>query len=144
MQRGNPAAYQARSCRRPARRTPRSSRLRGRSLGRGEDRFGIPGLDPAHGQGAEVLSDDLEHDTDGEDDHGGADRPHAEEREEAETRGVDGDGLHEVGRADLWQEPGVPEYEHQLEQFGHEEERDCPLKGFVPNIVHDEDIHLLL
>ena len=31
-----------------------------------------------------------------------------------------------------------------MEQFDHEEERDYLLEGFVPSIVHDEDIHLLL
>ena len=89
MQRGNPAAYQARSRR-----------------DQDEDSFGFPAFEPADGQRGEILADDFEHDTDGEDDHGGADRPHAEEREQAETRDEDGDGLHE---------PGIPEYEHQLE-----------------------------
>ena len=114
------------------------------TLGRGRRRFWIPGFDPTDLQCGEVLPDDLEHDTDGDDDHGGADRPHAEVREQAEPRDEDDDGLYEVSRTGLWQEPGIREYEHQLEQFDHEEERDYLLEGFVPNIVHDENIHLLL
>ena len=99
MQRGNPAAYQA---------SDQDEERHGLLdcvadlLGGDDDGFGILAFDPGDGQGDEVLADNLEHDTAGADDHGGADQPHAEEREETETRGADGDGLHEMGRAELW------------------------------------------
>ena len=106
-------------------------------LGGDEDDFGIPRFDPADGQRGEVRADDFEHDTDGEDDHGGADEPHAEEREEAEARNEDGGGLHEVGRAEPKQQPGIRE---DNEQSGRTR---LPSRAVIPSIVRDEDIHLL-
>jgi hypothetical protein len=40
--------------------------------------------------------------------------------------------------------PGVPAREHEPEELGDEEERDCPLELFVPLVIHDEDAPLLL
>jgi len=103
-----------------------------------KDVFWIAGLDPANYQRGNILAHDLQYHADGENSHGGIDRLDLEKREEAETRDEDSDGLHEVSCTELWQAPGVSEHECEPEEFGQEEERDCPFEGLVASVVHDK------